>query len=145
MFTDKMFSCQLCHRSYSTKYNLNKHMKVHDDSKAFKCDVCLKKFDQKLKLTQHYRTHTGEKPFACQICGRKFSQKSSLVQHQGIHSETKSFKCSVCPQGRFFKTKKGLSNHMVFHFEPKFSCSFCDHKSYTTSDLTKHEKTHVKM
>ena len=56
----KRFDCQVCHRSYSNKYNLNKHMKVHDDSKAFKCDVCLKAFPSKSHLETHYRTHTGK-------------------------------------------------------------------------------------
>ena len=119
-------------------------MKVHDDSKGFKCDVCLKIFESKYRLKCHYRTHTGEKPFACQICDRKFSLKSNLVQHQATHSEIKSFKCFICPKGRFFKTKDGLRNHMIFHYEPKFSCSFCDHKSYTKRCLKTHEKTHFK-
>ena len=44
----------------------------------------------------------------------------------------------------FSKLKNRLTDHMVFHYEAKFSCSFCDHKSYTEGDLTKHEKTHVK-
>ena len=119
-------------------------MKVHDDSKAHKCDVCLKHFPCKSLLKMHYRTHTGEKPFDCQVCDRKFAQTSSLVQHQAIHSEICSFKCSICPEVRFFKTKQGLSQHMVYHYEPKFSCSHFDHKSYTTSNLNQHEKTHLK-
>ena len=119
-------------------------MRVHDDSKCFKCDVCLKAFDRKSKLVTHYRMHTGEKPFACQICDRKFGQKQHLVEHQATHSETKSFKCSICPEGRFFKTKHGLRNHMIFHFEPKFFCSHCDHKCHTASNLKSHKKTHLK-
>ena len=121
-------------------------MKLHDESKACKCDVCLKLFYNKSSLEAHYRIHTGEKPFACEICDRRFAQKSNLVKHQATHSEFKLFKCSICPEGRYFKTKDGLRNHMLFHYEPKFSCSFCDHKSYTKSDLNVHEKrTHNKL
>ena len=119
-------------------------MKLHDDSKGFKCDICFKMFPNKSKFVIHYRMHTGEKPYSCQLCERKFSFKCALVNHQATHSEIKPFKCSVCPVGRFFKTKVGLTNHMVFHFEPKFTCSECDHKSYTNSDLKKHEKIHNK-
>ena len=119
-------------------------MKIHDDSKGFKCDVCLKGFISKSLLKTHYRTHTGEKPFACQVCARKFSRKYSLVQHEATHSEIKPFKCSICPEGRFFKTKNQLSLHMVFHYEPKFACCYCNHKSYTSSDLKKHEQLHFK-
>ena len=119
-------------------------MNIHDKSKGFKCDVCFKVFPYRSKLKTHYRTHTGVKPFACQVCDRKFAQKSHLVQHQATHSEIRSFKCSICPEGRFFKTKDGLTNHMVFHYEPKFACSRCDYKAYTTSDLKKHKKIHDK-
>ena len=118
-------------------------MKLHDESKCFKCDVCLKIFQSKAMHQRHYRTHTGEKPFACQLCDKKFFQKEHLVQHQATHSEIRNFKCSICPEGRFFKTKSQLSNHMIYHYEPKFSCRHCDHRSYTTRSLKNHEKTHV--
>ena len=140
--TEKKFNCKVCHRSYSTKHNLSQHTKIHDESKAFKCDVCLKHFYQKSSLIKHYRTHTGEKPFACQFCDKKFAVKSNLTQHEATHSEIKSFKCSICPEGRFFKTKRDLNQHMVFHYEPKFACSHCDYKTHTKQSLDKHRKNH---
>ena len=120
-------------------------MKVHDDSKSFKCDVCFKVFSAKSLLKIHYRIHTGEKPFTCQVCDKKFVRKNHLVQHQATHSEIEPFKCSICPEGRFFKTKDRLSHHMVFHYEPNFSCSDCDYKCHTKSCWNRHEKTHLKQ
>ena len=140
----KIFNCNICHRSYSTKGNLNLHMRVHDDLKGFKCNICFKNFQSQNDIKKHYRIHTGEKPFSCQICDKKFVQKIQLIQHEATHSKIKSFKCSICPEGRFFKTKKGLKEHMVFHFEPKYSCSHCDYKTHTKSNLTRHEKSHIK-
>ena len=113
--------------------------------KVFECDVCFKKFSCISALKALYKTHTGEKPFACETCGRKFAKKSNLVQHQATHSEVKYFKCSICPEGRFFKTKNGLNHHMVFHYEPKFSCNHCDYKIHTKSSLIRHIKTHNKI
>ena len=142
--TEKLFKCQICDKRYLSKGSLNQHMNSHNESNAFKCDVCLKVFSYKSKLKIHYRTHTGEKPFACKICNKKFTQKGQLVQHQATHSEVRSFKCSICPEGRFFKTKHQLTIHMVYHYKPKFACSQCDYKAYTTSDLKKHKKLHEK-
>ena len=119
-------------------------MKIHDESKAFKCDICFKVFDRKSKLKVHGRTHTGEKPFACQVCDKKFAQKHHLVQHQATHSEVRAYKCSICPEERFFKTKDQLRTHKKYHYEPKYSCSKCNYKSYTSGNLTRHEKTHIK-
>ena len=144
MFTDKFFKCQICDKRYSRKESLSQHMIIHDESKAFKCDVCLKVFSYKSKLQMHYRTHTGEKPFACKVCDRKFALKSLLVRHQATHSDVRSFKCSICPEGRYFKTKHQLTNHMVFHYEPKFACSHCDYKAHKKCNLDRHLKTHEK-
>ena len=72
IYAEKLFNCRICHKSYSKKCSLIRHMKIHDSSKALKCDVCLKLFSTKEKLKKLYRTHTGEKPFACQICDKNF-------------------------------------------------------------------------
>ena len=71
-----------------------------------------------------------------------FAQKSNLVRHLATHSNVRNFKCSICPEGRSFKTKKHLNQHMVFHYEPKFSCGHCDYKAHTKSNLSQHEKFH---
>ena len=68
----------------------------------------------------HFKIHIGEKPFVCQVCDKKFARKFPLATHQATHSDVKNFKCSICPEGRFFKTKSQLNNHMVFHYAPKF-------------------------
>ena len=61
---------------------------------------------------------------------KNFAQNAHLVRHQATHSDVRNFKCSICPDGRFFKTKDQLSQHMVYHYKPRFSCSYCYHKSY---------------
>ena len=132
---------QVSHNQFYDDKFPNQQINVQKKMKSYKCDVCFKVFPNKSKLTTHYRTHTGEMPLACQICDKKFAQKFALVQHQATYSKDRSFKCSICPEGRYFKTKNHLSKHMVYQYEPKFSCSYCDHKSYRKSDLLNHEKT----
>ena len=123
--------------------NLNQHIKIHDKSKRNKCDVCSKSFHKKLNSTYHYLSHTGEKPFSSQICDKQYSQKDNLVRHQATHIDVKSFKCAICLESRSYKTKNQLTNHMVYHYEPKFACSQCDYKTHTKQCLNKHTKVHA--
>ena len=118
-------------------------MKIHDESKTLTCDICLKVFTCKSHLIRHYRIHTGEKPFACQLCDKKFAQKIDLVKHQATHSDIRSFRCSICPEGRSFKTKGQLNQHMVFHYKPKFACCQCGFKTHTKQSLMRHKKAHA--
>ena len=104
----------------------------------------LEGFSSKIKLSSALYNAYREKLFACQVCDKKFAQKSTLVRHQTTHSDVRSFKCSVCPEGRFYKSKYELNRHMVYHYEPKFSCIQCDFKTHTKCNLKKHEKNHIK-
>ena len=139
-----MFNSQIIDQISSSNRSFNQNKKANNRSKAFKCDVCLKVFSYKSQFQEHYRIHTGDKPFACQVCDKKFAQKGQLVRHQATHSDVRSFKCSICPEGRYFKTKHDLNQHMVFHYEPKFACSHCEYKAHTKQSLNQHVKTHKK-
>ena len=119
-------------------------MNIHEPSKAFVCKVCHKVLECKSKLLVHNRIHTGEKPFACQVCDKRFARKDHLDRHEATHSDVKPFKCPICPDDRSFKTKDGFNNHLRYHYRPKFSCDYCDHKSHSRSGLNRHVKTHFK-
>ncbi|KAG4072048.1 hypothetical protein HA402_015547 [Bradysia odoriphaga] len=41
--------------------------------KAWECDVCAKSFTTKYFLKKHKRLHTGEMPYSCEICGKNFT------------------------------------------------------------------------
>ena len=113
---ERKFKCNICpdERYFKTKNQLNVHMKFHYEP-SHQCEVCLKKFCIKADLVRHSRTHTGVKPHACPVCDKKFATSYNLKKHQATHSDEKKFKCKICPEGKYFRTKQGLSIHMKRH------------------------------
>lgn len=57
----RKFTCHLCDRSFTEKWALNNHMKLHTGEKPFKCTwpTCHYSFLTASAMKDHYRTHTG--------------------------------------------------------------------------------------
>lgn len=60
----RKFTCHLCDRSFTEKWALNNHMKLHTGEKPFKCSwpTCHYSFLTASAMKDHYRTHTGVHP-----------------------------------------------------------------------------------
>ncbi|PWA32315.1 hypothetical protein CCH79_00012065 [Gambusia affinis] len=74
---DRKFECELCDRSFSEKWALNNHMKLHNGEKPYKCiwPSCHYAFLNLSAMKDHYRTHTGETHRHPILSGRADSQR----------------------------------------------------------------------
>uniref|UniRef100_A0A8C1Q162 C2H2-type domain-containing protein n=1 Tax=Cyprinus carpio TaxID=7962 RepID=A0A8C1Q162_CYPCA len=81
--------CKICHKSFSTKGSLQRHMLVHQNMAPFCCVSCGSRFKSKFHwhLAEHLRIHTGEKPFGCSKCGKAFVQWNQARSHIIKHHE----------------------------------------------------------
>lgn len=51
----------------------------------FECNVCHKHFSQRANMQKHMLVHTGQKPFQCGVCEKEFSQQANLKKHMQVH------------------------------------------------------------
>jgi hypothetical protein len=85
-----------CTKTFRTKNNLKRHMKIHDreegklgSEKKFKCehDNCKAEFNRHEHLITHSEMHSQEKKFFCNhpYCGSSFKFKTNLISHKKVH------------------------------------------------------------
>ncbi|XP_013383114.1 uncharacterized protein LOC106153658 [Lingula anatina] len=111
----KRHFCHLCDKHFSSKNNLNNHIRSHSGStdRPFKCQYCSKCFTQMCSLKTHVRLHTGERPYQCPTCHRRFADVSTCSKHQRIHTGEKPYSCDVC--GKSFSQSGNMLRHKRSH------------------------------
>lgn len=114
--------CDQCVKTYSTKYSLAEHKKLHSNTGFVSCVICNKTFTRNSTLKRHYKSHTIEREFACSVCGKEFVQKSHLETHMFVHTKTSNYKCDVCR--KMFCKSTGLKAHVEVRHgnEPRVAC-----------------------
>lgn len=72
--------CAICNNTYSTKYNLQRHISVHSGSAH--CTKCSNVFDNEDLLKEHVSQKHDKHCFMCEDCGSDFMTKQSLRRHR---------------------------------------------------------------
>ncbi|XP_027144264.1 zinc finger protein 605 [Larimichthys crocea] len=139
--TETGYCCSLCHRKFSTKLTLRRHLGVHGGDKPFTCPHCPYSSRLKASLLQHLRTHTGEKPHRCAECPYASIDRSSLIRHSRTHSQEKPYRCQHCDYSSI--QKKSLDLHARRHHTGEaFPCQQCEYSSPDRQLLLRHVRRH---
>ncbi|TRY94137.1 hypothetical protein DNTS_031638 [Danionella cerebrum] len=83
--------CPQCGKSFTTRFYLKIHQRIHTGERPYTCPQCGKGFYCNSHLISHQRCHTGEKPYSCEECGKSYSHLNSLKLHQRSHTEDEAY------------------------------------------------------
>lgn len=105
-------SCELCGRTFLTKFTLKQHIETHKPSgqrdTKFLCAFCGKGFMNKTHYTDHLNTHTGARPHVCTVCNKTFRCSPALAKHKELHKNI-NLHCATCDL--HFPSRKALRIH----------------------------------
>lgn len=137
------YSCLICNKDFTTKWNLKLHKWTHASrvSKPFKCDQCKGAFIRESDYIAHMNSHKSIRPYTCNHCGAQFIRKYNCQRHVKEHENDKMFNCKVC--GKSFHRSYYLKDHMRIHSGLRpYSCHICGKTSTTKSNHNKHVQIH---
>lgn len=87
----KAVNCPICSMTYLPS-SIKAHMATHQISnKEYSCSICSKQFSTKWNLKQHHWTHANRstKPFQCSACPSAFVRETDYTTHMNAHRSIK--------------------------------------------------------
>ena len=150
--------CNLCHKVFTTKYNLKSHMQSFH-KKCAKCDKTFKnknkhyeKWHSELKckfcefickndllLKAHIKENhnKGKNSYICQICNEVFISIKSRKEHEAKGHDHLKQTCEICNEvcpSIHFLSKHIVNKHCTNNSDGRILCYYCN-KDYSGSGL----------
>jgi len=89
----KSVNCPICNCTYLPS-SIKAHMATHQvANKEFSCSICSKQFSTKWNLKQHQWTHANRstKPFQCNMCPSAFVRETDYTTHMNAHRSIRPY------------------------------------------------------
>lgn len=132
--------CEICKQFFTTRGNLQKHVKVkHKSVDNCMCDLCGEVFAIKYCLIRHMKYEHFKRQIEkkvtesndmipCEICGKLLKNRGLLKPHMRSHqimTPEDYWYCDLCP--RKFKTRGGCTWHIKQRhiLKASFKCHLC--------------------
>ncbi len=128
-------------RIYCVSAHLLLIHKIEDKTKKiYPCPHCDYKAIVKSRLEKHIKVHTDTRNYACDQCGKMFKTEKTLsVHNEWLHSNNK-YSCRFCPY--VTKTTRRLELHISIQHKFKgmkpHQCPYCDFTCATNGNTRKH-------
>ncbi|XP_019123414.1 zinc finger protein 135 [Larimichthys crocea] len=135
---------------------------THQEAR-YTCPHCGMSFKGSRMLGSHLRLHGKRRIHPCNICGKEFNHSSSLSRHRLIHKKGKglpkdaalgpnmpALRHSLKAGGKNKKTKRQQQHVAAVIIQGQgggdkfYACPQCDMSFRTSTQLSKHQVTHVK-
>ncbi|CCE93887.1 Pzf1p TDEL_0H00280 [Torulaspora delbrueckii] len=130
-----------CNKAFTRPSLLTEHQEVvHQGKKRYICDECHRSFSKKSHLERHVYVHSQDKPLHCSSCGKGFTTGQQLRRHEITH--TKSFKCPYDECNESFYKHPQLRSHILAVHEKKLSCKICNKEFQRPYRLQNHMVKH---
>lgn len=95
----------------------------------FHCDLCGKTRTSRYAINKHIKTVHLVAPTACKVCGKIYRNKTLAHAHMLYHREEKRIHfCSLCPDKPAYFTSVALKRHQESNhgFGSGYSCDLCN-------------------
>jgi len=133
----EVFSCDLCHKKYTSRRSIARHVLTHSKNKAKYytptpsvpgfCDLCQKEVKS---IKYHRETYHSGVSHVCDLCDFSTKYCASLLAHKNrMHNNNKKFSCTYCK--KTYNDQSNKNRHMrtshpeVYKKIVKFECPIC--------------------